>query len=121
MIYNDEMLRSFHQERNRSDYHTLDLNLDDSLQRSLGNMSAMNSEEPEPNLKLFSNSTHVVKYQKGDRQGDSGSTIPEELKLNSPPHKGELYTPNIRSSAKFKPHSNSLFVFLCISRFSMAT
>lgn len=115
------MLRSFHEERNRSDYHTLDLNLDDSLQRSLGNMSAMNSEEPEPDLKLFSNSTHLVKYQKGDRQGDPGSTIPEELKLNGPLHKGELYSPNIHSSAKFKPHSNSLFVFLCISRFSRAT
>lgn len=113
MIQNNEMLLSIDQDRDPSEYPTLDLNLDDSLQKTLAIMSVMNSEESEPNLQLFSRSTHEDNNHKEDQQNDSASTLPEKSKQNHPQHKGELNSPNIHSSAKLQPHSNSsVFLFL---------
>ncbi|XP_029706676.1 histone-lysine N-methyltransferase PRDM9-like isoform X1 [Takifugu rubripes] len=78
------MLLSIDQDHDPSEYLTLDLNLDDSLQKTLAIMSVMNSEESEPNLQLFSHSTHEDSNHKGDQQNDSGSTL---RKQNHPQHK----------------------------------
>lgn len=112
VIQNNEMHLSIDQDHDPSEYPTLDLNVDESLQKTLAIMSVMNSEESVPNLQLFSHSTHEDSNHKGDQQNDSGSTLPEESKPNHPQHKGELNSPSIHSSAKLQPHSNSVFVFL---------
>ncbi|TWW53577.1 hypothetical protein D4764_0226060 [Takifugu flavidus] len=78
------MLLSIDQDHDPSEYPTLDLNLDDSLQKTLAIMSVMNSEESEPNLQLFPHSTHEDSNHKGDQQNDSGSTL---RKQNHPQHK----------------------------------
>lgn len=106
------MVHSIDQDHDPSEYPTLDLNLDDSQQKTLAIMSVMNSEESEPNLQLFSHSAHEDNNHKGDRQNDSGSTLPEKSKQNHPQHKGELNSPSIHSSAKLQSHSNSVFFFL---------
>lgn len=111
MIKNNEMLLSVDQDHDPSEHPTLDLNLDDSLQKTLAVMSVINSEESEPNLQLFSHSTPEDNNPKGDRQNDSGSTLLEKSKQNHPQHKGELNSPSIHSSAKLQPHANSSVFF----------
>lgn len=105
MIQNKEILLSIDQDHDPREYPTLDLNLDDSLQKTLAIMSVMNSEESEPNLQLFSHSTHEDNNHKG------GSTLPEKSEQNHSQHIGELNSPSIHSSAKCQPHSNSSVFF----------
>lgn len=95
-IQSNEILLSIDPYIDASQHSNLDLNLDDSLQKTLVITSVMNSEDHK---------------QQGDRQNDSGSTIPVASEQNHPHHKGELKSPSIRSSAKFQPHSNSSVFF----------
>lgn len=108
-VQNDQMSVSVDQEQNHSDDHSLNLNLEDSHQKSFANMSVMSPEDSEPNLQLFSNGSQEeeLKHQRDDGQDGSGSTPQEETKPNSPQPHRDLIITNIHSLSQSEPHFSS--------------
>uniref|UniRef100_A0A674N6U9 C2H2-type domain-containing protein n=1 Tax=Takifugu rubripes TaxID=31033 RepID=A0A674N6U9_TAKRU len=106
VIQNNEMLLSIDQDHDPSEYLTLDLNLDDSLQKTLAIMSVMNSEESEPNLQLFSHSTHEDSQRK-TRRGGSRSTKQDKNITQPRQRAGKRHAKDVQKPSKLIRNCNS--------------